>query len=155
MNASQVPNAMTPGPSPFRLSRWARLLVLALAATMLLQSGPARLLVQQVRPGHAEHVCQRCENGVCPRDPEAPCTCAHSDSEASDMEGVVLKTCDRDAAEALAPVVPKWQSPEAPDAPSPRVTRTERSPLYSSLSSQRLGDEVFRPPRTTPPVRLS
>ena len=140
---------------PFRLSRWARLLALVLAGTMLLQSGPVRLLVQQIRPGHAEHVCQRCANGVCPRDPEAPCTCAHSDSDESDAEGVVLKTCDGEAADALAPVVPKWQSSDVEAPPSPRVTDTEFSHLYPPLSPQRLGDEIFRPPRTTPPVRLS
>ena len=144
---------MRSGSLPFDPSRWARLLALVLAGTMLLQSGPVRLLVQQLRPAHAEHVCQRCANGVCPRDPEAPCTCAHS--EPAESDGVVLTTCDRDGAEALAPVVPKWQSSEGPDAPSPRVAETEFSHLYPVLAPQRLGDDIFRPPRTTPLVRLS
>jgi hypothetical protein len=155
MDVSQVLNVMRSGSLPFRLSRWARLGALMLAGAMLLQSGPVRLLVQQIRPAHVHHACPRCADGVCPRTPESDCACTHSDSDESDTEGVVLKTCDGEGAEALAPVVPKWQSSTTTSAPSPRVLDTERSHLDPSLSSQRLGDEIFRPPRTAPPVRLT
>jgi len=146
---------MPPRIPSFGGSRWGRLLVLALAGTLLLQSGPVQVLVQQIRSVHTQQTCPRCASGVCPRTPGSDCACTHSDSGESDTEGLVLKTCDRGAVEALAPVVPKWQSSGTTDAPSPRVADTELPSLYLSLSPQRYGDEIFRPPRTTSPVRLT
>ncbi|MFB6229748.1 MAG: hypothetical protein ABEL04_01225 [Salinibacter sp.] len=146
---------MSPKPPSFGGSRWGRLLVLALAGTLLLQSGPVQVLVQQARSVYTQQTCSRCAGGVCPRTPDGDCSCTHSEPAESGADGVVLKTCDRDRSEALAPVVPKWQSSGTTDAPSPRVISTRLPHLYQSLLPQRLGDEIFRPPRTTPSVRLT
>lgn len=155
MDVDQPPPIMTAGLHPFQSSRWRQLFVLLLTGAMLLQSGPVQFLVQQVHQVTVQDPCSHCANGVCPRDTDGSCSCAHSEPADSEWDGVVLRSCDGDATEALAPVVPKWRSSEATGPPTPRVSGTEYSHLYHPLSPQRLGDEVFRPPRTTPPVRLT
>lgn len=156
MYVSQVPNTMTPGPSPFRVSHWARLLVLVLAGTMVLQSGPVRVLVQQVRQVQVQHTCHHCANGVCPRDRETPCSCAHSGPAESETDGLLLRSCNEETPGALAPVSgPKWRVSGIVSTLAPRLSDAGYTSLYQPLTPQRLGDEVFRPPRTAPPARLT
>ena len=153
-NVDRLPLLMSSGLHPFQSARWGRLLVLALAGTMLLQAAPVQSILSVVR--HAqEHQCAH--RGVCPRNPDGPCPCDHSGSaDTESRDGPRLKACEGGHGGVLAPVTaPKWQSPETAGGPAPRVSGTEYSHLYQLLSSQRLGDEIFRPPRTTPPVRLT
>ena len=162
MDVSQVLNVMRSGSLPFQLSRWARLVALVLAGTMLLQSGPVRLLVQSAGQTWAEKPCRHhAEQTVCPRNPDGPCTCTHHDSEntASNSDspaGPAFEACDGGGATALSPSTsPLAWSPIGTIRPTPRVADNGYPSLSHALSPQRLGDEVFRPPRTTPPVRLT
>gem|GEM_PF-2789110 len=147
---------MTAGLRAFRPVRWGRLLVLLLAGALLVQSGPVSVLVQQMGLVQAPHTCQHCENGICPRNPDASCVCSTPSPAPSDVDGPRLRHCDRDPSEAFALfATPKWAPDTRMTPPAPRTSSAGYGHQDHALAPQRLGDEVFRPPRTTPPVRLS
>lgn len=134
-------------------SRWARLLAVVLAGLVLGQVTPVQPLLSSVWPAQE---CQCVHHGVCPRNPEGPCTCDHS-APASDSgstadptatDGPVLKDCDGASPTALgvasplkALLVPGWKRPV------PFHHLFDPSFRNDDLSPQRMGDEVFRPPR--------
>ncbi len=147
---------------PFYLSPWARLLALGLAGTMLLQSGPVRVLVQSAGQTLAQKRCRHhTEQMVCPRNPDGPCTCTHDDSEGAGVDsesvtGATFEACNGGGAGALSPSIsPLGWTPVGTNRPGPHVSENSYAPRYSSLSPQRVGNEIFHPPRTTPDVRLT
>lgn len=150
------------GASPFRLSQWARLLALGLAGAMLLQSGPVRVFVQSAGQTLVEKPCRHhAEQMVCPRNPDGPCTCTHGDSEGAGADsesvaGASFEACNGDSAGALSPSIsPLGWTLIGMNRPGPHVSENSYTPLRSSLSPQRVGDDIFRPPRTMPDVRLT
>lgn len=148
--------AMRSATQPFWVVRWGRPLVVLLIGALLIQSGPIRGLVQAVPATWGpQHQCAHAAHDVCPRNPGGPCTCAHSDPPASESKGLVLRACNG-GSDALGPIsVPRWQSSQATSVPAPRVSTDPLGEVHLPLSSQRFGNEVFRPPRTTPVLRLS
>ncbi len=159
---NQVSSAMSPGSLSFQLSRWGRGLALLLVGALLLQTGPLRGLVQSMQHTVVEKQCRHHANQeVCPRNPEGPCTCMHHDtqdrsSESESPVGPVFEACNGGGTDALSPSIsPLGWTPVGSSRPAPHVTSTDYAHSYRSLSPQRVGDDVFRPPRTTPPVRVS
>jgi len=146
---------MGSGLRAFRLPRWGRALSVLVVGALLVQ-GPIQGLVQAVQVTWGpQHQCAHTFHDVCPRNPDGPCTCAHPEPGQSESEGPVIRACNG-GSDAVSPItLPQWQSTRADPVPSPRVSTGDLLGVHLSLSSQRLVDEVFRPPRTTPPVRLS
>lgn len=148
--------AMRPELRAFRLSRWGRPLVVLLVGALLIQSGPVREIVQEAQVAWgSQHQCAHASHDVCPRNPDGACTCAHPEPVESESKGPIIRACNG-GSDAVSPItVPQWQSTPTAPVPSPRVSADDLQGIHLSLSSQRLVDEVFRPPRMTPLVRLS
>ncbi|WP_263809986.1 MULTISPECIES: hypothetical protein [Salinibacter] len=140
---------MRSGLRTFRLPRWGRILS-ALVVGALLMQGPVQGLLQAAHEALGTHRCAHAQHDMCPRNPDGPCTCAHTDSDTS-PEGPIMQAC-HSGSEVLGPTpVPRWQSPSAPAAvPSPLTSETTLLALSPSPPPERLGDDIFRPPRTTP-----
>lgn len=153
---------MTTAVRPFRTARWGRWLSIVLAGALLLQGGPMRILVHAAGQAGADKTCQHhAQQEVCPRNPDGPCTCTHHDtqepsSESGDSTGPVFEACDGGGANALSPSLsPLGWTPVATSHLGPRISENRYAHLHLSVSPQRVGDDVFRPPRTAPDVRLS
>jgi hypothetical protein len=147
---------------PFRRASWGQWLALVLAGAMLLQYGPVRVLVQVAGQVGAEKTCRHhAKQKVCPRNPDGPCTCTHHDtqdhsSKSGSPEGPVIEACDGKGPSTLSPSLsPLAWTPVATIRPAPRISTSAYAQFATSLSPQRVGDDVFRPPRTTPDVRLT
>ncbi|MCS4199194.1 hypothetical protein [Salinibacter ruber] len=140
---------MRSGLHTFRLPRWGRILS-ALVVGALLMQGPVQGLLQAAHEALGTHQCAHAQHDMCPRNPDGPCTCAHTDSDTS-PEGPIMRACHDGSQAPGAVPVPRWQSPSAPTAvPSPLTSETTRLALSPPPPPERLGDDIFRPPRTTP-----
>jgi hypothetical protein len=147
---------------PFRHAWWGQGLALVLAGALLLQGGPVRVLVQAAGQAGANEPCRHhARQEVCPRNPDGPCTCTHHDtqdhsSESETPEGPAFEACNGADPGALSPgTSPLGWTPVRGSRPSPHIYIHRYAHRYSTLSPQRVGDDVFRPPRTTPDVRLA
>lgn len=126
-------------------SRWIRALALLLVAVLGLQGVPLQSIVQSVQHGAAHQACSH-PDGVCPMTPEGPCSCNH-DAPSSPDEPTVRNCSNSGPAAILSLALPKRvPNAEAP-IPAPRSDRHVRTPHRLVLSSQRVGDDIFHPPR--------
>lgn len=113
-------------------------------------------LVQRVHEAWGtQHCAHAHQQDVCPRNPDGPCTCVHSSPAEPDTDGPVLRACNGESDAVSTVSAPRWQSSDPPAVPAPPVSDDDLRSVPLSLSSQRLGDEVFRPPRTVPDARLT
>ena len=140
---------MGSGLRAFRLPRWGRTLSVLVVGALLMQ-GPVQGLLQAAHEAQGTHQCAHAQHDMCPRNPDGPCTCAHPDPDPG-AEGPIMRAC-HSGSEVLGPTpVPRWQSPSAPPAvPSPLTSETTLLALSPPPPPERLGDDIFRPPRTTP-----
>lgn len=146
---------------PFQRARWGAWLALVLAGALML-GGPMRGLVLVAGQTVGEKMCRHhARQEVCPRNPDGPCTCMHHDtqdqsSESGESKGPVFEACDGGGANALSPSLsPLGWTPVATSRLGPRIFKNRYAQVAHSLSPQRVGDDVFHPPRTTLDVRLS
>lgn len=153
---------MTVATRPFQHAWWGQWLALVLAGALLLQGGPVRILVQAAGQAGAEKMCRhRAQQKVCPRNPDGPCTCTHRDTRGHSSESEsptvpAFEACDGGGAAALSPgMSPLAWTPVGTSRPRPHISDHRYAHCHASLSPQRVGDDVFRPPRTTPDVRLT
>jgi len=118
--------------------------------------GPAQGLVQVAYEAAGTHQCAHAQHDVCPRNPDGPCTCAHTDPGDAKSDGPILRAC-HGGSDAQGPLpVPRWQSPGAPaGVPGPHVSAVALWSPTLPLPPQPPVDEILRPPRTAPPLRLS
>lgn len=129
-------------------SRWARGLALLLVAAVGLQGVPLQTLVQSAQHATAHHQCDHPE-GICPMNPDGPCTCDHGDTSSDATDEPVFTSCNsHDSSVAPPPTRLMWVSDAGIQLPRPRPTSVDQRPRYSVLVSQRMGDDIFRPPRT-------
>jgi len=153
---------MTTAARSFQRAQWGQWLVFVLAGALLLD-GPVRVLVQVAGQTVGEKVCRHHgHQEVCPRNPNGPCTCTHdhdpqsSTSDSESLSSPAFEACNGGGADALSlSLSPLAWTPVAPVRPAPRISTSAYARFASSLSPQRVGDDVFRPPRTTPDVRLT
>ncbi len=140
---------MPAGLGAFRLPRWGRTLSVLLVGALLMQ-GPVQGLMQAAYEALGAHQqCAHAQHDVCPRSPDGPCTCAHTNPD-TESEGPVMRACHSGSRVLAVVTVPRWQTPSAPTAvPGPLVSETTLLPLSPLPPPQRLGDDIFRPPRTT------
>lgn len=129
---------------PSRLSRWGQVLALAVAVVVGGQGVPIQSIVQSLQHGTAHHQCDHPE-GVCPMNPEGPCTCDHS-SETPTNEPT-LRSCGTGQADALLSTLTRWLPLSRVQRPTPRLHVRSQAAVYTIRSSQRVGDEIFHPPR--------
>lgn len=149
---------MLPSSLPHSGSKWTGLLALCLGGILLVQAAPVKSVLQFVQ--HAE--CQCAHVGVCPRNPEGPCPCDHSSSadptaatDAPTDGRPIVQECDGPSSNALG-VMSTIKALFTPtlERPAPFLRPTDSSSASEDLSSQRVGDDVFHPPRATAAVRL-
>jgi hypothetical protein len=138
----------------FRPRRWGRVLSVLLVGVLMMQ-GPVQGLLQAAHEAWGTHSCAHTHHNVCPRNPDGPCTCAHSDPVDPEAEGPFLQAC-HGGSDAEGPVpVPRWQPVSSPAlVPKPHMAALTLSAPPAAPPPQRYGDDILRPPRTTPPVRL-
>lgn len=135
-------------PRPHSISVWTRLVALLLGGVLLFQAAPVQPVLQLVQ--HVECPCDH--EGICPRNPNGPCTCDHS-SSSSDAgmavaDGPVFQDCDGASQNAVNTVSTiKALFGPTPEAPDPSLRFNEPSFSSDALSPQRMGDDIFRPPR--------
>ncbi len=129
------------------VSRAARALTLCLVLIVGLQSLPLQSFVHGLQDTPAHEECAH-PHDFCPMTASGECTCAHADASAPDEP--TFRPCDGTEANASSSITAgKWLFVTASLLPSPRVETTRRRPNVSSLTSQRTGADVFRPPRPT------
>jgi len=117
---------------------------------------------------HAFHVApqqQECTHpkGFCPMNPGGPCECDHNDASSEAPNEPTLRPCDGgDSDGVFSPTPGVWLAASVDRIPLPRKSSVSRLVVPFSRSSQRMGDDVFRPPRfravrpgSTLPVPLS
>lgn len=143
--AHPVPNVMGAFLPSYGLPLWARGLALLLVGGMLWQSGPVQLL-QRHAASHA-HTCHHCTDGMCPRTPSEACTCTAS-APAGASGALFVESCDHPGPTAPAPLLTtKWAGVVPARVPHPREHTKQPVHRPCRLVPQRLGDEIFRPPR--------
>lgn len=135
-------------PRANHISRWAQSLALVLAGVVLLQSGPIQSVVHSIQS--VQHECSCHRDGICPRNPDGPCTCDHhsAPADADSSEGPVFRVCHDTQSDAVRTVVtPKRVFNREARGPIPPVFTHRRPVEYDELSPQRVGDDVFHPPQ--------
>ncbi|MFP4228551.1 MAG: hypothetical protein ACLFTE_06965 [Salinivenus sp.] len=131
-----------------RISSWARGLALLLVLSVGVQGVPLQAVVQSVQHATAHHQCDHPE-GVCPMNPDGPCTCDHGDTTSDSTDEPVFTSCNsHDSSVALTTTRLTWVAEPAPQLPRRHATTAAPRPRHSILVSQRVGDDIFRPPRT-------
>ncbi|PSQ77993.1 MAG: hypothetical protein BRD35_02525 [Bacteroidetes bacterium QH_7_62_13] len=129
---------------PFSPKR-TRALALLLLAALGLQAVPLQPVVQHLQHGATHQECTH-PKGVCPMNPDGPCECDHDTP--SPANEPTLESCTEDSPTALRHLaLSEWVSPPTVTVPAPRLVTHSPSPDRLLLSSQRTGDDVFRPPR--------
>ena len=151
---------------------WHQVLVLVLALGVGLQGVPIQSLVQAVAPS----TCVCAEQGYCPRNPDGDCACSQhghghhgseshasaghgssshsstnalSKSSAPDGSQLVLRSCDTAGPDARAGLAAtKWFVPRTERALRPPVVERERSATAEAWAPQRVGVDIFHPPRS-------
>jgi hypothetical protein len=131
--------------SPFS-SQWTRALALLLLAALGLQAAPVQPLVQHLRHGATHQHCSHPE-GVCPMNPDGPCTCDHDAPPSTD--GPVFEGCSSPHSSAIQLTTRLMLVfDHRLSLPAPRSQVIALVPRRPVLTSQRVGDDVFHPPRT-------
>jgi hypothetical protein len=119
-------------------------LSILLALLVGLQGMPLQSLVQSVQHGAVHHECSH-PDGVCPMNPDGPCQCNHDTPSSPDEP--TLQSCSNSGPIAvLSLALPKWVPTVGTPIPAPDSDDPLRTPHRLVLSSQRVGDDVFRPP---------
>jgi len=142
--------------APHHVSTWSQVIVVGMALVIGMQGVPLQELADHVLPTPC--VCQ--ERGFCPRNPDGSCECNHHnhderaagseselESEEVPAQGPILQSCETSSPDAVTSLSPaKWVilSHRAPD---PSSSSLSSQVDVSALLSQRMGDDVFHPPR--------
>lgn len=130
--------------SSSQLSRWGRVLALALVVVVTGQGMPLQSIVHSLQHDAAHHQCDH-SDGICPMNPNGPCTCDHSSDESTD--GPALQSCSSSQASAVAATLSRWIPWSRVQGPAPQMHVQSQAAVYTIRSSQRMGDEIFHPPR--------
>jgi hypothetical protein len=126
-------------------SSWGQALSVLLVGLLALQGLPLQGVVQAVQSPSPHHECTH-PTGYCPMNPDGPCTCNHADTDAPDEPTV--RACSGASTSGLAvAVVGTWVIDRVGQMLAPRERPMSRTPIVSFLSSQRVGDRIFHPPR--------
>jgi len=146
---------MRVSPASHRVSTWYRIGVLAVALVVGLQGAPVQKLAEYMSPEPC--VCE--EQGFCPRNPDGACACDHhghddrapsSRTEAESgnaFDGPVLQSCETTSADVVTFLSPiKWVV-ESSRVALPPSSSAPATPALRTVSSQRVGADIFRPPR--------
>lgn len=120
------------------------MLSVLLALLVGLQGGPLQSIVQSAQHGAAHHECSH-PDGVCPMNPDGPCTCNH-DAPSSPDEPALQSCSDSGPIAVRSLALPKWVPTVGTPIPAPGFDAPLRALHRLVLSSQRMGDDVFRPP---------
>jgi hypothetical protein len=82
-------------------------------------------------------------------NPDGPCTCDHSrHADADGPDETTLRPCAPAPADGFSvAVVGKWILDQVGRTLTPHERPVSRTPMVSFLSSQRVGDRIFHPPR--------
>jgi len=153
------------GPVRF-MEVWYQGAVLGLAVLVGMQGLPFQQLVEYVAP--TQCICQT--RGYCPHSRDGAESCDHHDHTApgstdagpstdsvtstadSTPSQVVLRSCDSDPFDAVAPLSPvKWVVMKGEEIGAPLFSFS-LAVIYGQRASQRTGDDIFHPPRLKPVV---
>lgn len=120
-----------------------------LVAGLLGQGLSIATMVQYVEHGVTQHQCACAHQGVCPKNPGNPCACDHSGfgDTTADTQSVSTSCHDGQPNKNVVADVQKWIHVRGSDALVAPLSVSSSVHFYLELSPQRLGDEVFHPPR--------
>lgn len=131
-----------------RLAYWVQALSLVLALAIGVQGVPLQALVQSVQSPSPHHECSHARD-YCPMNPNGPCQCNHTETGADGTTEPTFQACTGGGSTIISTAVwGKWLLEVGTGTPVPQKRPFTRRSTVSTLSPQRVGDDVFRPPRT-------
>lgn len=124
-------------------------MVFVLVGALVGQGLPLHTMVQYVEKAAAQHECACAQQGVCPENSGGPCACDHSGSlDTTADDASVLPSCRAGQPDKnFVADVSKWIFNGGSAALLDSLPISFGPHFYLTLSPQRLGDEIFRPPR--------
>ncbi len=142
---------MLPLSSLFSRSICRQLLSLLLILAVGVQGLPVHTFVQHIQSPHTHHECSH-SKGYCPTNPDGPCQCDHNSIDPPG-EPTFQPCSDHSSTTALIASSPKWRPLSTEQIPVPHAHPLDYSSTPVTRSSQRMGDDVFHPPRAQAHVR--